>query len=254
MVTVGDLYNYINEIAPFKSAMDFDNVGLLIGDKNKVISKIMLSLDATPSVVNEAYQKNVDLIITHHPVIFKAIKTVLQNSIPYMLIEKGISVISAHTNLDMANGGVNDCLADVIGLKNKTPLEFYNELPCALIGDLNQPLSPLEFAKIVKNRLNCDGLRYVSGNRQVSKVALCSGAGGDFIFKAIQSGADAFLTGEIKHHEILAANDAGITLVDAGHFKTENIVIDSLAKKLKTKFQEIQILISEEMTDGIKFI
>ncbi|MFQ7063593.1 MAG: Nif3-like dinuclear metal center hexameric protein, partial [[Clostridium] leptum] len=127
-------------------------------------------------------------------------------------------------------------------------------LPCCVMGTLAQPMEPKSFAAFVKERLSCEGIRYVAGNRPVRKVALCSGAGGEFLFDAMEKGADAFVTGEVKHHEILAAKEAGLTLVDGGHFKTEDIAMEPLRERLSRAFPGIEFFLEENAGDGIRYL
>lgn len=362
MFTVRDIYNFIDKLAPFDTAMDFDNCGLLVGNFDDKVNKVLLALDITDSVVEEAKEIGANLILSHHPVIFRPIKSLNSNSIPYQLARNNINAICAHTNLDMANGGVNTCLANLLKLKNRTPLSIYrtenynkivvfvpcnysqkvkdamikagagsfgnysgcsfkvsgngsfipaenanpfigkigeieevdedrielicapkntknvikemlkahpyeepafdifetssikNQDVCGLIGETDVELSPKIFAEFTKLKLACNGVRYIEGNRPIKKVALCSGAGGDLIFNAIKLGADAFLTGEIKHHEILAAMKAGITVVDARHFPTEDVVINPLKRVLEDKFYGLSFIKSSTLFNMIKYI
>lgn len=258
MASVNDIFKFIDSFAPFESAMDFDNVGVLVGNLDIQPKRCLLALDVTESVVNEAKLLGAELIISHHPVIFNAIKTLNSNSILYKLIENKLSVICAHTNLDMAQFGVNSCLAEKLSLKNLQMLSVYaskkGDLPMGLIGDLSSYYSCSDFANFVKDRLICEGLRYTNVNRKIKKVAVCSGAGGNLIESAVALNADAFVTGEIKHHEILLAVKNEVCVVDAGHFKTEDIIILPLAKKLSKEFKNVEFIKSKTCTDNVKYI
>lgn len=254
MTTVSEIYKFIDKIAPFNTAMDFDNVGLLVEGSEIEVRNAVVSLDITPSTIRQAKDLGAQLIISHHPVIFKPLKRLGYNDIVFLLAKENISAICAHTNLDMAKGGVNDCLAERLKLKNIRVLDFYNNTPCALIGDLPETLSPIDFANFVKSALNCNGLRIIEGRNPIKNVALCSGAGGASLLSAINVGADAFLTGEIKHHEILAANQYGISLIEARHFHTENVVVEPLAKRLRNSFPDVNFYVSEEFSDGVMYL
>lgn len=258
MVTVSDVYDFIDEIAPFDTAMDFDNVGILVGDKGQKIDTVVVSLDITNDVVREAKTLGAQLIVSHHPVIFEGIKSLSPNDAPFNLIQSGMSAICAHTNLDVAKEGVNKCLADALGLTDLEPLSIYKAdgINCSLglVGILSEEMSPADFAKFVKHALNCKGLRYTDVNRKIRKVALCSGSGGDLISNAIDMNADAFVTGEIKHHEILIANASDVCVVDSGHFKSENVIIEPLINMLKSKFPEVNFVKSSCCTDHIKYV
>ncbi len=257
MTTAGDIYNYIDGFAPFYTAMDFDNVGLLVGSADDAVRTVLLSLDATPAVVREAAAVGAQLVVTHHPVIFNPLKRLEPGTAPYLLAQYGIAAICAHTNLDMAPGaGVNACLAERLRLKSLLPLQV-NEasgLPEAQMGETDKPYSAREFALFVKQTLGCDGLRYTDGGRPVTKVGFCSGGGEDYLYAAMKAGCQAFVTGESKHHVLLDAENAGITLVDAGHFYTENIVISSLLNRLVKRFPELVFVQSKAMHSPAKYL
>lgn len=254
MATIDEIYQYLNKIAPFSTAMDFDNAGFLVGDGRLQVTKALVTLDITSQSVCQAQRIDAQLIVSHHPVIFQPLKRLMSGSVPYLLANTGIGAICAHTNLDMAKGGVNDCLAAALELSGREGVAFCGEFPCCIMGSLARPMEPEEFAAFVKAKLSCLGVRYVTGNRLVRTVALCSGAGGEFLFDALEKGADAFVTGEVKHHEILAAKEAGLTLVDGGHFKTENIAMEPLRQKLSQEFTEVEFFLEENADDGIRYL
>lgn len=232
--------------------MEFDNCGLLVGDKNAEVTKVLVSLDITPSVAAEAEENGCELIISHHPVIFNPLKTLKANAVPYLLAAKGIAAVCMHTNLDLSEKfGVNLCLADAAGVKNPVKSALGE---CMFTGELESETEIDEFAQTVKTALDCEGLRYTDVKKRVKKVAVASGAGGSDIFAAQAEGADVLITGEIKHHEINAANESGIDIIDAGHFKSEDIVILPLMNKLKQHFTKIDFIKSKSYTDHIKFI
>lgn len=247
MTTVKNLYDAINEWAPFQTAMSFDNVGLLVGDGNASVTKGLVALDVTPFVLEEAVSMGAEVIISHHPVIFQPLRTLSSNSLPYRLAREGIAVISAHTNYDLAAEGVNVCLAKALGLTAVQPLTFDEKtgLPASFIGDLEQGHASKEFAAYVKEVLHCGGVKFTEGSRLVRKVAVSCGAGSFSVFAAIAAGADGFVTGESKHHELLAAKDAGITMVDAGHFNTENMAMEPLCQRLQQRFPEVDFVLSK---------
>lgn len=253
MRNIVEIYDFIDKIAPFNTAMDFDNVGILVKCKDQIKS-ILVSLDITSDTIEEAKQLDAQLIISHHPVIFNPLRKICYDDISFQLVQNGISAICAHTNLDMAREGVNDCLALKLGLENIRPLEFYNNIPCALIGDFPDETEPDRFALFVKKMLNCKGIRLVRGSVPIKTVGLCSGAGGEFLFSAIRLGASAFVTGEVKHHEILAAKQFGITLIEAGHFYTENIIVEPLATNLTKRFPDLQVHLSNTISDNVEYL
>jgi dinuclear metal center YbgI/SA1388 family protein len=230
--------------------MDFDNCGLLVGGKDSAVTKAIVALDITDSVINEAVELGAELVISHHPVIFNPIKSVDNRSVIYKLAQNNLSALCLHTNLDLSpEFGVNTCLAEAVGVKNG----MFAEGECLLIGELEKVQAPEEFALNVKKALNCNGLRYTPVKDKIKTVAICSGSGGDYAPLAKEYNADVLLTGEIRHHEILLANALGISVVDAGHFKTEDIVIEPLCKKLRDKFPDVEFVKSKTCTDGILF-
>lgn len=242
MSTVTHIYDAIDRLAPFWLTMDFDNTGILVGDRNREIACALLALDCTPAVVEQARQLGAQLIVTHHPVIFHPLKRVNEDAVVYLLIRSDIAVISAHTNLDIAQGGVNDALVNAIGLRDCRGLELLNEQTGAWlgrIGTLPEPLFPEAFAAHVKSCLNAASVKFAAAPRAIHTVALCSGSGADCLDAAISAGADALLTSEVKQHEYLAAAAAGISIFDAGHFDTEDIVIEPLCDYLAKEIPDV---------------
>lgn len=239
MTYVRDVYSYIDSLAPFATAMDFDNAGLLVGNGGEKVSKGLLSLDITPQAVKRAEEIGAQLIVSHHPVIFSPLRRLSPESVPYRLVKSGIAAICAHTNLDMAALGVNYCLAERLSLSNIRGISEY--LPGAFIlweGELPSPMEPEAFGHYVKERLGCEAVELAAGKEHVKTVALCSGAGAEYMAEA--EDAQAFLTGEAKHHEWLAAREKGITLVVAGHYSTEAVVLEPLASLLRERFPEVE--------------
>ena len=229
-----DILEFIDSFAPFNTALPFDNAGLLVGDGQREINKIGAVLDVTAQAVEYAVQNGIDLIVSHHPVIFNPLKRLQTDSVPYLLAKHDIAVISAHTNLDAARGGVNDALAKALELENIAPLaenDGGDFPPMGRIGELKQPVSDRDFAKFVAEKLSTKAKTVLSG-KEITKVALCGGAGEDFIAPALKAGADALVTADVKHHNLLLAKSLGLCLIDAGHFETENVVVPILAEKL----------------------
>lgn len=247
MTTVRDIYNCLDEFAPFRTQMSFDNSGLLAGSPDAEVRTVLLALDITPDVVREAASGGAQLIVSHHPVIFNPLRALTPGTAPYLLVQNGIAAVCAHTNLDLAPGGVNTCLAERLGLLDVGTLETDKAtgLPCALAGRTARALEPREFAASVKKALGCDGLFYTDGRRNITRAGLCSGAGADSLRAAAESGCEAFVTGEAKHHEMIDAENLGVTLVVAGHYFTENVVIGPLAGRLGERFPEVAFVRSE---------
>lgn len=238
-MTVKDIYNFIDKIAPFDTACDFDNAGLLIGNENAEVTGALACLDCTDSAVQKALELNANLIITHHPVIFTPIKTVLSDSIVYKCVKNNISVISAHTNLDTAQGGVNDCLANTLELENIEKIICDDGFSIRL-GSLPLSMSCKEFAEYCSEKLNIKA-RYCDTHKPIKTVAVCGGSGGDLLCY-VYNKADAFVTADTKHHLFNECENKGLMLLDCGHYNTEDTVIEPLTKVLASEFKDIRFV------------
>ncbi len=251
MTSVKDIYEYIDSFAPFSTQESYDNAGILVGDPCGEVRRVLLALDITTAVVKEAARQGVQLIISHHPIIFRPVKNVLKDTALYALVRSGISAICAHTNLDKSpEFGVNTVLSDKMGLINRTVSEKDGIL---FTAETESPVSAAEFAATVKAALGLGGICYTDGGRKINKVGFCSGAGGDEIFAAFADGCDAFVTGEIKHHEIIFAGENHISAFVLGHFGSENPVIKPLAEKLSGRFPNVEFTVMQNDTDGVLF-
>lgn len=256
--TVQVVADVINRLAPRKLAEDWDNPGLLVGDPSAQVNRIFVCLDVLDKNISKAIELDAQLIVAHHPLIFHAIKNV-RFDLPHgkkleRLIKNNLAVFAAHTNLDIAAGGVNDVLANKIGLvdvKNFGDEEF----SLGRIGTLETPMNAIDFARHVKKVLNADNVRLVdAGDFLISKVGLCGGAGADFIHKAKFFGAQAFVTGDLKYHEAQAAIENKIHVVDAGHFATEFPIVHVLADYLKSELKLFDVEIFEDTAPKDFFI
>lgn len=251
MSKVFDFYKFIDKVAPFETQENWDNSGFLVGNGEKDVKKVLLALDATKDVLNEASEKGAELIITHHPVIFGALKELHPKNIAFLAAEKGIAIISAHTCLDIADGGVNDCLAAALGLSDVVKVD--DEEGLMRMGELEFEFSCDEFVKYIAEKLNVGGIKYTATDKMIKKVAVYGGSGGDLYPFAIKAGADAFVTANIKHNQWIEMKREGFCVLDAGHFCTENTVIEPLAKKLSEEFKDAEIIVSEVSEDPAKY-
>lgn len=251
MSKIIDFYKFIDSIAPFETQESWDNSGFLVGDGNKEIKKVMVALDVTEQVLNEAFEKGAQLIISHHPVIFGALKEIHPKNIAFLAAEKGIAVISAHTCLDIADGGVNDCLAAALGLENVEKVDDGEGL--MRMGELDVSLSCIDFVKYVAEKLNVGGIKYTPTEKMIKKVAVCGGSGGDLYPAAISAGADAYVTANIKHNLFIDMRRDDFCVLDAGHFCTENTVIEPLAQKIKAAFPDTEVIVSEVSEDPARY-
>lgn len=240
MTSIREIEEFCKSIAPYELADDWDNVGLLVGAENDSVDKVLLALDITPEVVEEAQQIGAGLVISHHPVIFDPLRAITPDSAVYALAKNGVAALCLHTNLDRAEQGVNVALGRALELKNTA---FYPE-DYFLVGEPETPMTAQEFALFIKEKLDAPSVRFTEGH--VTRVAVSSGGGGEGVELAEKYGFDAFVTGEMKHHQYLWANTHGIAAFDAGHFSTENIVIEPLRETLANAFPQTKFIISRQ--------
>lgn len=240
MRTILEIEDFCRAIAPYETADDWDNVGLLVGAADDAVGKILLALDITPEAIEEAHKIGAELIVSHHPVIFDPLRALAPDEPAYLLAKYGIAALCLHTNLDRAAQGVNTCLAQALGLKNTA---FYPQ-DYLLVGEPESPMTADAFAAFVKERLNAPSVRYTDGS--VTRVAVSSGGGGEGVELFKQYGFDAFVTGELKHHHYLWAVSHGVAAFDAGHFSTENVVIGPLRELLAAAFPETVFVIGRQ--------
>lgn len=251
-IKVQNIIEVMSKIAPRQLAEEWDNPGLLVGAPENEVKKIFVCLDVTDETVKAAADFRADLIVAHHPIIFRAVKN-FRTDLPLgrkleMLIKNNISVFAAHTNLDSVQGGVNDVLAEKIGLVD-VKMFGDEEISLGRIGRLPEKMSAKTFAEHVKKSLNANFVRLVdAGDFPIDKVGICGGAGSDIISKAKFFGAQAFVTGDVKYHEAQNAVDTKIHVVDAGHFATEFPIVRALAEKLSAEFNKLdyEIEIAED--------
>ncbi len=254
MIKVIDIYNVLNELAPFSAQAAWDNSGILVGSKSNKVKKIMLTLDITYQTAIEADSIGADLVISHHPVIFSPLKHLDESNPAVNLSKHNITAICMHTNFDIANGGMNDILCERLGLTpNKGEVLCDND-NVGRICDLSKPTDVITIAKWVKNSLGCKALRYTDAGREVSRIGICSGSGAEYFSNAIQKNCQLLITGDIKHHDFIDAQNAGISMIDAGHFYTENIFYDKLKAFLLSRFSNLEIVISQKNIDIVNVI
>ena len=243
MITVRDVESFLYTWAPAGLAASWDNVGLLVGDPVREVKKILTTLDITESVVEEAVQIGADLIVSHHPVMncaWHPVQTLRsddrQGRILTGLVENRISAICMHTNLDAADGGVNDVLAEKLGLLDTQPL---TEEKIGRVGTLKCELPLVDFTRFVVELLGCNGLRFTDCGKAVHRVAVGGGACGDYIAQAIALGCDTFVTSDLRYHDFLDTKE--LNLIDAGHFPTEQVIVPELCRRLQAAFSAVSV-------------
>ena len=230
-VTLGEVYNRINEIAPFELQEEWDNAGILIGSEKQAVDTVLCALDLTPAVLDEAIERGAQLVVTHHPILFRGRKNLREDDPEGRLlcgmVRHGVGLIAAHTNFDNALPGVNDALAGKLGLTDVQALENGMRVGVPAEGTLGEFRAKAE--KALGGPVRC----YGGEERKISKVAVLGGAGEDFAMQALAAGADVDLTGEMAYHKGLDAYAAGLCCLEAGHAATELPAIKMLAEGLQ---------------------
>ena len=247
MINLSEIISFMEKTFPLSCAEDFDNAGLLCGRRNKEISKVLICLDCTKAVVDEAVKTNCNLIISHHPVIFAPIKSVSDDtplgSLLVNAIENNISIYSAHTNLDSATGGLTDYIAGLLGLETIGNLE--NNLGRILKAP--EGFTAKNLIEALKTALNIERIyTTLKENKPIEKIALCNGGGGDLVSAAVQSGADVYISGDLKHHNILSINEnEALDYIEIRHYDCEAPMKRKVYDLLKKEFGEkIEICIA----------
>lgn len=256
MATVKEIYGVLNELAPFNTQMSFDNSGFLVGRGGAEVRRVLVALDITENVVREAAEEDCQLIVAHHPVIFQPAKAITDESVNgrilLALAEQHIAAICAHTNLDAAQGGVNTCLAQRLELTDIGQLaqdgvdEQGRAYGIGRVGTAHRPgMTAGAYAAFVKEKLGAASVRYADGGKPVERVAVGGGSCGSMLAEAVAAGCDTFVTADVKYDQYLTAKAQGITLMDAGHYATENVVCVPLAAHLGEKLPDVAVVVSK---------
>lgn len=236
MYELQQICRFMEQWAPPALAEEWDNPGLLV-DAGSLVRRVLVTLDITPAVVEEAHRLGCQLVVSHHPVIFKPVRRLQSADAAFLLARYGISALCAHTNLDAAEGGVNDVLAGLLELEDVQPLEGLGR-----VGDRDS-ISPAQLAEQVGKLLNTPVLLADAG-RPITRVAVVGGSGGEFFEAAARAGAQCLVTGEASHHHGLDALEQGVSVIVAGHFATEWPIVPEMARRLRQAFGELEVLAS----------
>lgn len=233
-MNIAALYEYLDKLIPRSLSCEWDNDGLMCCvDPDREVSRVLIALDVTDKTVSAAIEGEYDLIISHHPLIFRPLRSITPYDISsdkiITLVQNGISVMSFHTRLDAVNGGVNDELASMLGLCDVEPFGPDGE-KMGRIGTLEKTMKFSDFAVLARDILGCTSVLAADGGRFAHRIAVLGGSGSDFVEAARQAGADTFLTGELGYHYLCDAPEKGMNLIAAGHFHTENPVCDRIAE------------------------
>ncbi len=254
MISVNDILQYLWTVAPEEGKESWDNVGHLVGRGTAAVTRVLVALDITMPVINEAAELGAELIVAHHPVIWDTYRhvtdRVFQQEKVLSLIENRIAAICMHTNLDEAADGVDDTLAEILGLRAAGPLA---EGRIGHVCCLEEPMALADFLALAKERLQANGLRYCDAGRPVQRIALGCGSCGEYLEDAVRAGCDTFLTGDVKYNYFLDALGCGVNLIDAGHYPTERPIVEKLAAKLTRQFPELTVAVSRRLPQPDRF-
>jgi len=263
---LADLIALLDEMAAFSLAESWDNVGLMVGNPKDAVSGILVCLDASPLILEEAEEKDCNVIVTHHPVIFRPLKALrMDDPVGSLLAEavrREVAIVSCHTNLDVVTQGVSWALADALGLEQGKPLDAREPegslIGFGMIGQLAEPLSGKVFVRHLMEALSLAALKVAGPVPEVVQtIAVCGGSGSELIALAQEKGADLFVTGEVKHSHALWSHAKNFCVVDAGHFATEQVVVPVLAKNLALHLQkknmQVQVVESRTFADPFSY-
>ncbi|MBC7959709.1 MAG: Nif3-like dinuclear metal center hexameric protein [Vallitaleaceae bacterium] len=264
-IYVKDVMRVMEQFAPLSLAQDWDNCGLVVGDEVHTVKKIYLAIDPTKEVIQAAIATGADMIVTHHPLMIHKINQVNASTVVgqkiIQLIHNNVALYCAHTNLDQAIGGLNDFLAEKLGFSAFEVLEITgtdnegNNVGFGRVGFLKKPIQLEILAQKIKETLGLNYIHLVGDrHRWVQKVAIGSGSGMDALSHAIACDADVFITGDVKYHGAIEAKELGISLIDATHFGTENIVSELLSQIFKNELPEVELIIDQHSLNPIDIL
>jgi len=263
MTKVKEISKEIEKFAPEFLKEEYDNVGLMVGDEEKEVKKVLLSLDCTNEVIEEAIILKCDMIITHHPLLFKRPKNIIKGDLVgekvIALVKEDISLYACHTNLDSAKDGINETIVNMLGFSSNEIIEpnmsgKYKDCGLGRIVRLEKEISICNLVELVKKNLNINNIRLVRGSDKVKVLAIINGSGQDFFMKAKKLGADCIITGDTTYHFASDFKEMKISIIDAGHFSTEYLVFLKTLEFLKEKFKDVEFVASEKCKDPYEFI
>ncbi|MBI5518103.1 MAG: Nif3-like dinuclear metal center hexameric protein [Deltaproteobacteria bacterium] len=255
---VAALLAVLDELAPPKLAEPWDNVGLLVGDPSRALTRALLAIDYTPAVAREAREGGFEAVVAYHPPVFQGLKRVLAGTAVYDAVRDGVALYAPHTALDIAEGGTNDVLADLVGMTSRAPVKVLTDARARLserplgLGRIG-PVEPVERAELLQ-RIKAGlgvGALLVAGPTEgvVRSVAVGAGACGDLLDDVLARGAGLYLTGELRHHDALKAAAAGLTVVCALHSNSERVTLPRLAERLRERLPALEVRVSAEDRD-----
>lgn len=266
MTTIKEVYDHLHEVAPFQYQESYDNAGLIVGDQSAEVTGVITCLDSTEAVIDEAIQRGANLVVAHHPIVFRGLKRFTgRNYIEKTVvkaIKNDIAIIAIHTNLDnVIIHGVNERIAQQIGLQDITPLLVKKEIDqsngavgSGVIGELTEEEGELEFLSALKSRMNVQVVKHTALlGKPIKKVAVCGGVGGFLLIDAIRAGADVFVTSDYKYHEFFDANGK-IIIADIGHYESEQFTINLLQEIISRKFSTFAAHCTNVVTNPVNYL
>ena len=265
---LNDILDLLEEIAPSHTAEDWDNPGLQAGAHSQEVSKVFFALDPTLRAVEEAAKAKAQLVLTHHPLIFQPLSCinweVYPGNVIFEAFKNGISIVAAHTNLDVTQGGINDMLAQLFHLKDAEVLQTMEGVTDPVvglgrIGNVKEPMSFSAMIERVQAVLGAKGIRVVGSKKlKIRRVALVGGSGGSMVPTASERGADLLITGDVGHHDALEAHTRGLAVIDAGHFYTEKAALALFASRVKGLLEErgweVDVAIYQDEKNPLQYI
>jgi dinuclear metal center YbgI/SA1388 family protein len=261
MPSVADVAAFLDALAPPRLAAEWDNVGLLVGDRQRDVARLMTCLTVTPDSVAEAIDERVGLIVTHHPFPFRAARRITSDTVEgrmlLALVSAGVAVYSAHTAFDSAVGGINERLGQALELSDLAPLAADAEVPAAGTGrwGIAGGVRLAEIARRCAAFLQRDGVQIVGDPQQpIQRLGIACGSGGELLDAARQAGCDGFLTGETRFHTCLEAQAAGVALILTGHYASERFAVEALAGILGKQFPPIRCWASRREADPLRWL
>ena len=251
--TIQTVYDWINDIAPFTGQEEFDNSGLQAGKPDDPVRRILLALDITPGVVSEARKLGCELIISHHPLIFSPIASLRQDQyvprILLLLMQGGIGLISAHTNLDRSLYSGSMAVAKRFNLRDVRQADDYT-----VVGNLPEMLPAVEVQALLSQSLKSTVVRYGEAGSEIRTLAIACGAYSEGFRAAKALGADAFLTGEVRHHHAVEAADTNLVLFEGGHWATENVMLEEISLGLQSRLNALDYLVQAHVSRQIPYV
>jgi dinuclear metal center YbgI/SA1388 family protein len=263
MVTIKELYTFLDSVAPFSLQEDYDNAGMIVGDESQLVSGVLVSLDTTEEVIQEAMERGCNVVVAHHPIVFRGVKNLRPsnyiNRALIKAIKADIAIIAIHTNLDnVLKNGVNETIALRLGLQNLSILapkdKAVVDIGAGIVGYTQTPIDTLTYLQHIKETMKASAVKYTKVVKpQVRKVAICGGSGSFLLNNAKMAGADLFITSDFKYHEYFDANGE-IIVVDIGHYESEQYTTELLVELISQNFSNFASHYTKVNTNPVNYL